>query len=317
MWVVIHKLGRGVFAESDIFKGDFILEYRGDLIDPEESKRRRRIYHNSLKGFMFDFIWHGKFWTIDAARDDGTLGRLVNDDHINPNCKMKRIMVEGKPHLCLFALKDITPGDEIRYNYGDADCPWRNQEERSGMEGASNCPRSENASEKDLHYTQSSLDNCTLNNQETISGVDRANIFPKSDGTSEDIQHSTDCSQVETFHIQETISGTNQASNCPKSDGASEDNQHCTDSPQHDSIFHIQETIKGMNQASNCPKSDGASEDNQHCTDSPQHDSIFHIQETIKGTNQASNCPKSDGASEDNQHCTDNSQHDSIFHIQV
>uniref|UniRef100_A0AAY4DH20 SET domain-containing protein n=1 Tax=Denticeps clupeoides TaxID=299321 RepID=A0AAY4DH20_9TELE len=121
------KVSRGVFAESDIFKGDFILEYRGDLIDPEESKRRRRIYHNSLKGFMFDFIWHGKFWTIDAARDDGTLGRLVNDDHINPNCKMKRIMVEGKPHLCLFALKDITPGDEIRYNYGDADCPWRNQ----------------------------------------------------------------------------------------------------------------------------------------------------------------------------------------------
>uniref|UniRef100_A0AAY4CSJ5 SET domain-containing protein n=1 Tax=Denticeps clupeoides TaxID=299321 RepID=A0AAY4CSJ5_9TELE len=115
--VLALALCRGVFAESDIFKGDFILEYRGDLIDPEETFRSFIIAKPPITALN----------VIDAARDDGTLGRLVNDDHINPNCKMKRIMVEGKPHLCLFALKDITPGDEIRYNYGDADCPWRNQ----------------------------------------------------------------------------------------------------------------------------------------------------------------------------------------------
>ncbi|KAF7689308.1 SET domain-containing protein 5-like, partial [Silurus meridionalis] len=117
--------GRGVFAVTDFTKGSFVLEYRGELISCQESQRRQRLYHNSLKAFMFDFIWHGNFWTIDAARDDGTLGRLVNDDHIKPNCKMKRILVEGKPHLCLFALRDIIPGEEITYNYGDGDCPWR------------------------------------------------------------------------------------------------------------------------------------------------------------------------------------------------
>ncbi|XP_053540781.1 N-lysine methyltransferase KMT5A isoform X2 [Ictalurus punctatus] len=119
-------------------KGEFVLEYRGELINSLESNRRHRVYHNNLKGFMFDFIWHDKFWTIDAARDDGTLGRLVNDDHINPNCKMKRIIVKGKPHLCLFALRDITPLEEATYNYGNADCPWRSKWTKYGMDTDTN-----------------------------------------------------------------------------------------------------------------------------------------------------------------------------------
>lgn len=65
------------------------------------------------------------FCSVDAAKEDGSLGRLVNDDHINPNAKMKYLTVEGKPHLCLFATRDISPGEEITYNYGDSDWPWR------------------------------------------------------------------------------------------------------------------------------------------------------------------------------------------------
>ncbi len=40
---------------------------------------------------------------------------------------MKIIRVDGRPHLCLFALKDINPGEEITYNNGDSDWPWRNK----------------------------------------------------------------------------------------------------------------------------------------------------------------------------------------------
>ncbi|KAL2076509.1 hypothetical protein ACEWY4_027894 [Coilia grayii] len=74
---------------------------------------------------MFDFMWHGKKWCIDAAMEDGSLGRLANDDHVCPNCRMKRILVDGKPHLCLFAAKDIHRGEEITYDYGDNNWPWR------------------------------------------------------------------------------------------------------------------------------------------------------------------------------------------------
>ncbi|XP_058232049.1 histone-lysine N-methyltransferase set-1-like [Hemibagrus wyckioides] len=105
---------------------------------------------------MFDFKWHGKFWTIDAARDDGTLGRLVNDDHINPNCKMKRIIVEGKPHLCLFALRDILPGEEVTYNYGDGDYAWRIEVTNSGTEVDTGHVESASTSGDDPLYTQHS-----------------------------------------------------------------------------------------------------------------------------------------------------------------
>ncbi|XP_067289490.1 uncharacterized protein [Pseudorasbora parva] len=74
---------------------------------------------------MFDFIWQNKKWSIDATHEDGSLGRLIYDDHINPNCTMKRIIVEGKPCLCLFAARDIIPGEELAYDYGGSHWPWR------------------------------------------------------------------------------------------------------------------------------------------------------------------------------------------------
>lgn len=52
----------------------------------------------------------------------------MNDDHLNPNSKMKvPVTADGRSHLCLFALKDINPGEEITYNYGDFDRPWRRE----------------------------------------------------------------------------------------------------------------------------------------------------------------------------------------------
>ncbi|TKS64906.1 N-lysine methyltransferase KMT5A [Collichthys lucidus] len=119
--------GRGLFAVDLFCKGDFVVEYRGDLIDDVEAERRRKVYHPSCAAFFFLFKWRGKAWCIDASREDGSFGRLVNDEHRHPNCRMKKIEVEGKPHLCLFALKDIKDGEEITYDYGGDDCPWRMQ----------------------------------------------------------------------------------------------------------------------------------------------------------------------------------------------
>ncbi|XP_039616182.1 uncharacterized protein LOC120533395 isoform X1 [Polypterus senegalus] len=61
---------------------------------------------------------------MDAGIEDGSLGRLVNDDP-NPNCRMKKIEVNHRPHLCIFALRDIFPKEEITYDYGGCNLPWR------------------------------------------------------------------------------------------------------------------------------------------------------------------------------------------------
>ncbi|XP_034565550.1 uncharacterized protein LOC117831136 isoform X1 [Notolabrus celidotus] len=115
--------GRGVFAMQPIEPGDFALEYRGELLTQEECQSRP--YSETESTFLFDFEWQNRHLCLDASKEDGSLGRLVNDNHKNPNCVMKKIIVNNKPHLCLFALKKIEIGSEIEYNYGDAKWPWR------------------------------------------------------------------------------------------------------------------------------------------------------------------------------------------------
>ncbi|KAJ8389006.1 hypothetical protein AAFF_G00124030 [Aldrovandia affinis] len=90
------------------------------MINLEESKRRWRVYHNASK--VFDFYWHGKQWCIDAAVEDDSLGRLVNGDHIHPNCRMKKIVADGKPHLCLFFFEGHKP-QRRRKKISDEDHP--------------------------------------------------------------------------------------------------------------------------------------------------------------------------------------------------
>ncbi|KAK0151334.1 Histone-lysine N-methyltransferase set-1 [Merluccius polli] len=116
--------GRGIFTSVPFEKGDFLLEYRGRLINKKECEEKL-LDNPVLTVFMFEFHLNGKLWCVDGAKEDGSLGRLVNDNHIDPNAKMKYLTVQEKPHLCLFALRDISPGEEITYNYGDSDWPWR------------------------------------------------------------------------------------------------------------------------------------------------------------------------------------------------
>ncbi|XP_072227139.1 uncharacterized protein [Leuresthes tenuis] len=123
--------GRGVFTQKTIKASTFVVEYRGNIFarGPQAGSRRA----DTLDGFLFHFSWNGAEWCVDASKEDWTLGRLVNDDHMSPNCEMKKIVCEGKPHLCLFAIKEISPGEEITYNYGDSRYSWRSEESIFGL----------------------------------------------------------------------------------------------------------------------------------------------------------------------------------------
>ncbi|XP_039675537.1 uncharacterized protein LOC120570916 isoform X3 [Perca fluviatilis] len=118
--------GRGVFTHQSIEPSTFVVEFRGNIFSHKETRKKE--CGDTLNNYFFDFSWNGTNWHIDASKEDGTLGRLVNDDHISPNCEMKKVVCEGKPHLCLFAVTEISPGEEITYNYGDTSYPWRSTE---------------------------------------------------------------------------------------------------------------------------------------------------------------------------------------------
>jgi hypothetical protein len=58
------------------------------------------------------------------------LGRLVNHSIENANLKAKVFDHKGEPRILFFAIKDINPGDELLYDYGERrpevvkDFPW-------------------------------------------------------------------------------------------------------------------------------------------------------------------------------------------------
>ncbi|MEQ2305126.1 hypothetical protein AMECASPLE_034365, partial [Ameca splendens] len=116
-----HK-GRGVFATQPIEQGDFVLEYRGQLLSADKCQTRK--YSEKESTFLFEFEWQNRHWCIDDSIEDGSLGRFVNDNQKSPNCTMKKIIVNDQPHFCLFAIKKIEIGTEIDYNYGDSKWPW-------------------------------------------------------------------------------------------------------------------------------------------------------------------------------------------------
>lgn len=54
------------------------------------------------------------------------LGRLVNHGEAKErNSKVKVVGDEVTPLLGLFATRDIPPGEEILYDYGVKDLPWK------------------------------------------------------------------------------------------------------------------------------------------------------------------------------------------------
>lgn len=78
------------------------------------------------------YIYIAKKWypslimySIDATFANG-FGKMVNDaTGILANCAMKIVYVNKEPWPCLFACRDIAEGEELRYDYGVSNLPWR------------------------------------------------------------------------------------------------------------------------------------------------------------------------------------------------
>lgn len=110
---VIH--GQGVFARRNIPKGTKILEYRGELIDKEESNRRGlELFEESKKTggaavYIFDL---NETHDLDGNKPWNP-ARLVNHS-CAPNCEM----VNEDDRLFLYSLREMRKGEELTFDYG-------------------------------------------------------------------------------------------------------------------------------------------------------------------------------------------------------
>ncbi|XP_018608334.1 N-lysine methyltransferase KMT5A-A isoform X2 [Scleropages formosus] len=127
----IEGKGRGVFAEKGFHKGEFVVEYHGDLLHIEDAKKREATYAQdpSTGCYMYYFQYLSKTYCVDATKETNRLGRLINHSK-NGNCQTKLHNINGIPHLILVASRDIEKGEELLYDYGDrskasiAAYPW-------------------------------------------------------------------------------------------------------------------------------------------------------------------------------------------------
>ncbi|XP_050677624.1 histone-lysine N-methyltransferase PR-Set7 [Leptidea sinapis] len=111
--------GRGVIATSSFSRGQFVVEYSGELVGVAEAREREQKYAQDPNAgcYMYYFRLQDQQYCIDATAESGRIGRLVNHSR-NGNLCTKALWVDG-PRLVLLAAHDISPGEELTYDYGD------------------------------------------------------------------------------------------------------------------------------------------------------------------------------------------------------
>jgi uncharacterized protein len=106
VWVGTSRIaGKGLFAAQDIKKGTRIIQYIGERISKEESVRRL----SEGNAYIFDF---NDRYNIDGKTLKNK-ARYINHS-CDPNCEAHIT----KRTIWIVALRDITAGEELSYNYG-------------------------------------------------------------------------------------------------------------------------------------------------------------------------------------------------------
>jgi uncharacterized protein len=97
--------GLGLFATKVIKRAAYIATYRGRRLSTEEAERRERLGAR----YMFELTSR---WTIDGSP------RWNVARYMNHSCWPNAKPVVRKGKIIFVALRAISPGEEITYNYG-------------------------------------------------------------------------------------------------------------------------------------------------------------------------------------------------------
>ncbi|KAK7351090.1 hypothetical protein VNO77_10270 [Canavalia gladiata] len=113
-WFKCGKKGYGLKALEDVARGQFLIEYVGEVLDMQTYEARQREY--ALKAHRhFYFMTLNGSEVIDASAK-GNLGRFINHS-CDPNCRTEKWMVNGEICIGLFALRDIKQDEELTFDY--------------------------------------------------------------------------------------------------------------------------------------------------------------------------------------------------------
>ncbi|XP_071051493.1 histone-lysine N-methyltransferase ash1 isoform X2 [Onthophagus taurus] len=105
--------GWGVKTNLAIKRGEFILEYVGEVVSDQEFKERMATrYVNDTHHYCLHLDGG---MVIDGHRMGGD-GRFVNHS-CAPNCEIQKWSVNGQFRMALFSLRNVEAGEELTYDY--------------------------------------------------------------------------------------------------------------------------------------------------------------------------------------------------------
>jgi histone-lysine N-methyltransferase SETD8 len=109
--------GRGVFLTRDADKDEVLCNYGGILLS---YKVGLEMYDQKDFGnYLIQFYFHEKkFFFLHSEDTKDTYGKLINHSKLHPNCVPRVFTKEGQPSIIFLALRPITAGEELVYDYG-------------------------------------------------------------------------------------------------------------------------------------------------------------------------------------------------------
>ncbi|CAD6250370.1 unnamed protein product [Miscanthus lutarioriparius] len=112
--VKTKRCGWGAVALEPLERGDFVIEYVGEVIDDATCEQRLwDIRDRGDKNFYMCEI--SKDFTIDATFK-GNPSRFLNHS-CEPNCKLEKWQVDGETRVGVFASRSIKVGEPLTYDY--------------------------------------------------------------------------------------------------------------------------------------------------------------------------------------------------------
>jgi histone-lysine N-methyltransferase SETD2 len=108
------KKGHGLFTKQALRKGEFIVEYVGEVLHEDEYRARKNRYEAEGKRHYY-FMTLSSSETIDAA-ERGNAGRFLNHS-CQPNCETQKWMVNGELCIGIYALEPVAADEELTFDY--------------------------------------------------------------------------------------------------------------------------------------------------------------------------------------------------------
>ncbi|KAH7406203.1 hypothetical protein DE146DRAFT_608522 [Phaeosphaeria sp. MPI-PUGE-AT-0046c] len=106
--------GFGLYAGEDIYKGEHIGEYVGEIISSSESQRRGIVYHYEKNMYLFQL---NEEQEVDATHMGNKL-RFINNANKNlSNCSCRVVFCNTVFRVALNANSDIKAGTELFFHY--------------------------------------------------------------------------------------------------------------------------------------------------------------------------------------------------------